>query len=54
LIIPPAAKFALLSAFFMQKNMSAVEIHLEICVVYGQNVKSEGTVRQWCRMFEDG
>jgi hypothetical protein len=23
-------------------------------VVYGQNVMSEGTVRQWCRMFKDG
>jgi hypothetical protein len=23
-------------------------------VVYGQNVMSEGTARQWCRMFKDG
>jgi hypothetical protein len=23
-------------------------------VVYGQNVMSEGTVRQWCRTFIDG
>jgi transposase len=22
--------------------------------VYDQNVMSEGTVRQWCRMYEDG
>jgi hypothetical protein len=22
--------------------------------VYGQNVMSEGTVRQWCRMCKDG
>jgi hypothetical protein len=28
------------------KNMSAAEIHCELCVVYGQNVVSEGTVRQ--------
>jgi hypothetical protein len=35
------------------KNMSAAEIHHELCVVYGQNVMSEGTVRQWCRMFKD-
>jgi transposase len=35
--------------------MSAAEIHLKLCtVVYGQNVMSEGTVRQWCRMFKDG
>jgi hypothetical protein len=35
--------------------MSAVEIHCELCAaVYSQNVMSEGTVRQWCRMFKDG
>jgi hypothetical protein len=34
--------------------MSAVEIRRELCVVYGQNVKSKGTVRQWCRIFKDG
>jgi transposase len=33
--------------------MSAAEIHNELCAVYGQNVVSEGTVRQWCRMFKD-
>jgi hypothetical protein len=33
--------------------MSAAEIHQELCVVYGQNVMSEGTIRQWCRMLED-
>jgi hypothetical protein len=37
------------------KTMSAVEIHHELCTaVYGQNGMSEGTVRQWCRMFKDG
>jgi hypothetical protein len=35
--------------------MSAVEIYRdELCVVYDQNVRSEGTVRHWCRMFKDG
>jgi hypothetical protein len=34
--------------------MRAVEIHRELCaVVYGQNVMSEGTVRQWRRMLMD-
>jgi hypothetical protein len=40
--------------FLHTKNMSAVEIQLELCAVYGQNVMSEGTVRQWCRIFKDG
>jgi hypothetical protein len=35
------------------KNITAAEIHLELCTVYGQNVMSERTVRQWCRMFKD-
>jgi hypothetical protein len=56
LIIPPAAKFALLSTFLALKNMmNAAEIHLKLCAaVYGQIAMSEGTVRQWCRMFKDG
>ncbi|PNF16059.1 hypothetical protein B7P43_G04585 [Cryptotermes secundus] len=34
--------------------MSAAEIHCELYAVYGQNVTSEGIIRQWCRMFTDG
>jgi hypothetical protein len=32
--------------FLHAKNMNAAEIHRELCAVYGQNVASEGTVRQ--------
>jgi hypothetical protein len=31
--------------FLHAKNVSAVEIHRELCEVCGQNVMSEGTVR---------
>jgi hypothetical protein len=34
--------------------LSTAEIHHDLCTVYGQNVISEGTVRQWGRMFKDG
>jgi transposase len=34
--------------------MSAAEIRRELCAIYGQNVMSEGTVRQWCSMLKDG
>jgi hypothetical protein len=34
--------------------MSAVEIHLEVCVVCARTVVSEETVTEWCRMFQDG
>jgi hypothetical protein len=42
------------TSFFFMLNHDVTEIHLEICVVYRQNVMSEGTVRQWCRVFKDG
>jgi hypothetical protein len=31
--------------------MSAAEIHHELGTAYGQNILSEGTVKQWCLMF---
>jgi hypothetical protein len=40
--------------FLQAKNMNAVETHRELCAVYDQNVMSEWTLRQWCRMFKDG
>jgi hypothetical protein len=40
--------------FLRAKNTNDTEINRELCAVYGQNVMSEGSVRQWCRMFKDG
>jgi hypothetical protein len=40
--------------FLHTKNMSAAEIHCELCVIYSHNVMSDGTVRQWCRMLKNG
>jgi hypothetical protein len=34
-------------------NPNRFEIHRELCVVCGQNVMSEGTVRQWFSIFKD-
>jgi hypothetical protein len=36
------------------RNTITEENHHAVCVVYGQNVMSEGTVRQWCRTFKNG
>jgi hypothetical protein len=36
------------------KNMSAAEIHHELCSVCGQNVMHEENIKQWWRMFKDG
>ena len=34
--------------------MKAVEIHRNICEVYGHNTMSDGMVRKWVRAFKDG
>lgn len=39
--------------FLHARNMSAAEIHRELCLAYGWNVMSEETARQWCRMFRN-
>jgi hypothetical protein len=41
-------------SFLRFENMSDTEIHRELCAVYSQNIMTEGTARQRCRMFEDG
>jgi hypothetical protein len=40
--------------FLYAKNMSAAEIHRELCAVYGQNIVREGNIRQGCRWFKNG
>jgi hypothetical protein len=52
---PASCKIHTFILLLQAKTMNAAEIHYELCTaVYGQNVMSEGTVRQWCRMFKDG
>jgi hypothetical protein len=52
-IVNPASCKIRTVIHFQAKNMTVAEIHQELCVIYGQNVLSEGTVRKWCRMFKD-
>jgi hypothetical protein len=51
---PISCKIHAVVHFLHTKSMIAAEIHCELCMVYSQNVISEETVRQWCRMFIDG
>jgi hypothetical protein len=40
--------------FLHAKNMSAAEIHWELCMmIYGQNVRSNRIIIQWYRMIKD-
>ncbi|KAF2901006.1 hypothetical protein ILUMI_05181 [Ignelater luminosus] len=40
--------------FLSAKGVKAIEIHRNICEVYGQNIMSDGMVLKWVRAFKDG
>ena len=40
--------------FLLVENNKPIEIHRQLCKVYGNEVMSEGGVRQWCIMFKNG
>jgi hypothetical protein len=45
---PTSCEIHAVTRFFRVKNMSAEKIHHELyTMISGQNVMSEGTVRQW-------
>jgi hypothetical protein len=50
---PNSCEIRTVNRFLHTTNMSAAEIHRELQAVYSQNIMSEGTVKQWCRMFKD-
>jgi hypothetical protein len=49
---PTRCEICAIIRFLHTTNVSATEIHCELCAVYGKNVMSEGTVLQWCRIFK--
>jgi hypothetical protein len=51
---PASCEIHTVIRFLHAKTMNAAAIHRELCAVCGQNVMSEGNLRQWCRMFKDG
>ena len=40
--------------FLNARNMLPSEIYHQICQVYGDNAMSDGMVRKWVRMFNEG
>jgi len=40
--------------FLNAKNVLPNEIHHQICHIYGDNAMSDGMVRKWVRMFNEG
>jgi hypothetical protein len=51
---PASCEVRAVIRFLHAKQMNAADIHCELCVLYGPNIMSEGSVRQWCRMFRNG
>jgi len=41
-------------SFLNARNVLPSEIHHQICEVYGDNAMSDGMVRKWVRMFNEG
>lgn len=50
---PASCEIRNVISFLHAKNINAVEIHHELCMVYGWNVMTQRTVRHWCRLFKD-
>jgi transposase len=51
---PASCEVCAVIGYLHAKQMSAADIHCELCVVYGPNIMSGRSVRQWCRMFRYG
>jgi len=41
-------------SFLNARNVLPSEIHHQICQVYGDNAMSDGMIRKWVRMFNEG
>jgi len=41
-------------SFLNTRNVLPSEIHHQICQAYGDNAMSDGMVRKWARMFNEG
>jgi hypothetical protein len=50
---PASFEISAVIRFLHAKNMSAAEIHRELCEICGRNVMSEGTIGQRCGMLRD-
>ena len=47
-------KYGLQFVFLNARNVLPSEIHHQICQVYGDNAMSDGMVRKWVQMLDEG
>ncbi|KAJ4437856.1 hypothetical protein ANN_13795 [Periplaneta americana] len=51
---PAACEVRSVIKFFNAKSIAPIEIHRQLCQVYGPNIMSKQMVRRWCRQFSEG
>ncbi|KAJ4426903.1 hypothetical protein ANN_26702 [Periplaneta americana] len=51
---PAACEVRSVIKFFNAQNIAPIEIHRQLCQVYGPNIMSKQMVRRWCRQFCEG
>jgi hypothetical protein len=49
---PAICEIRFVIGFLHNKIMSTAGIHSELWAIFGQNLMSEGNVKQWCRLFK--
>ena len=50
---PASCKVHLVIRFLLVENHKPIEIHQQLCKVYGNEVMSEAGVRRWCIIFKN-
>ncbi|KAJ4440405.1 hypothetical protein ANN_08546 [Periplaneta americana] len=51
---PAACEVRSVIKFFNAQSIAPIEIHRQLCQVYGPDIMSKQMVRRWCRQFSEG
>ena len=51
---PASCEIRSVIRFLHAEGNSAAEIHRRLCGLYGNDVMSQGSVREWCRKLKNG
>jgi len=51
---PASCEVRAVIRFLHAEGQSAAKIYRRLCHLYGDNVMSDSSVREWCRKFRDG
>ena len=54
ILSPTACEVLSVIKFLNAQGIAPIEIHRQLCQVYGPNIMSKQMVRHWCRQFSEG